>query len=102
MIEFALVLLCTTGLTISVLRVRVLRSIAPAASPASRGPSDMSVIIPARNEADNLWALLADLRSQTVAPNEIVVVDDESSPRLRFHGGRHPERVWGDACQGAA
>ena len=79
MIGFAVLLLCTVGLTISVLRVRVLRSIAPAASPASRGPSDLSVIIPARNEADNLKALLADLRSQTVAPKEIVVVDDESS-----------------------
>ena len=76
MIGFALVLLlCTVGLTISVLRVRLLRSIAPVA----RGPVDMSVIIPARNEADNLTALLADLQLQTAAPREILVVDDESS-----------------------
>ena len=38
----------------------------------------LSVIIPARNEADNLPHLLASLQKQTLAPDEIIVVDDFS------------------------
>ncbi len=38
----------------------------------------MSVIIPARDEADSLPGLLAALASQTRAPDEVVVVDDHS------------------------
>ncbi len=38
-----------------------------------------AVVIPARDEAHNLGPLLAQLQHQTVAPAEIVVVDDHSS-----------------------
>lgn len=39
----------------------------------------ISVIIPARNEEHNLPLLLEDLRRQTLAPLEIICVDDQSS-----------------------
>ena len=37
-----------------------------------------SVVIPARNEASTIPGLLRSLRAQTVAPLEIIVVDDQS------------------------
>ncbi|MFK7696657.1 glycosyltransferase [Paenibacillus sp. HJGM_3] len=48
------------------------------APPSNPGQRRLSVIIPARNEALNLPALLASLRSQTMRPYEIIVVDDGS------------------------
>lgn len=39
----------------------------------------LSVIIPARNEAQRLPALLRSLQQQTVSPREVIVVDDEST-----------------------
>lgn len=42
------------------------------------GAVAVSVIVPARNEARSLPLLLADLARQTLAPAEIVVVDDAS------------------------
>ena len=39
----------------------------------------LSVIIPARNEADRLPLLLESLRTQSRPPDEIVVVDDHST-----------------------
>ena len=41
----------------------------------------LSVIIPARNEENNLPRLLNSLRSQPVPPDEIIVVDDASADR---------------------
>ena len=37
-----------------------------------------SIIIPARNEAESLPVLLDSLKAQSIAPREIVVVDDQS------------------------
>ncbi len=48
-----------------------------AATPAGR--PRVSVIIPARNEADNLPGLLASLRRQDPAPEEVILVDDHST-----------------------
>jgi 4,4'-diaponeurosporenoate glycosyltransferase len=42
------------------------------------GSSDVSVIIPARNEEQNLATLIHSLRHQTLKPLEIIVVDDHS------------------------
>lgn len=41
----------------------------------------ISVIIPARNEAENLPQLLASLTAQNPPPAEIIVVDDDSTDR---------------------
>jgi 4,4'-diaponeurosporenoate glycosyltransferase len=49
----------------------------PAGSGVNRIP--LSVVIPARNEAAPLPALLASLRTQTLLPDEVIVVDDHSS-----------------------
>ncbi len=42
----------------------------------------VSVIIPARNEEENLPYLLESLKAQTIMPREIIVVDDCSSDRM--------------------
>ena len=41
--------------------------------------SEVSVIVPARNEEHNLPALLQSLATQTVKPHEVIVVDDGST-----------------------
>ena len=46
---------------------------------AASTPASLSVIIPARNEAQNLPVLLRSLASQKLKPREIIVVDDGSS-----------------------
>jgi len=52
---------------------------AVATAPPTPAPIRVSVIIPARNEAHNLPALLGSLASQPVKPFEILVVDDAST-----------------------
>ena len=47
-------------------------------SRAAERTADVSVVIPARNEATRLPALLASLQSLSTRPGEIVVVDDHS------------------------
>ena len=47
-------------------------------SPGRHGTADVAVVIPARNEATRLPALLASLQALTTRPAEIVVVDDHS------------------------
>lgn len=62
--------------------------------PARAAPEDpglkLSIVIPARNEEDNLSRLLPSLRDPSFAPHEILVVDDHSSDRTaevaRAHG----------------
>ena len=57
----------------------------PAGSePHSRGPANgrshgVSVIVPARNEADRIGELLRALAAQSAPPLEVIVVDDEST-----------------------
>lgn len=50
-------------------------------SPTVAAPPALSIIIPARNEAHNLPALLHSLTSQPVTPHEIIVIDDGSTDR---------------------
>lgn len=45
----------------------------------NHGPEDVSLIIPARNEAHNLPRLLFSLANQRAVPREIIVVDDGST-----------------------
>lgn len=47
--------------------------------PAVPGLPSMAIIIPARNEEDNLKLLLDSLSRQSLKPREIIVVDDDSS-----------------------
>jgi 4,4'-diaponeurosporenoate glycosyltransferase len=52
----------------------------PQCDPADEGAADqLSLIIPARNEAHNLPALLGSIRAQSTQPGEVLVVDDGST-----------------------
>jgi len=59
-------------------------------SSGSRPALAVSVVIPARNEEQNLPMLLRSIASQSVKPHEVIVVDDSSTDRTaaiaREHG----------------
>jgi 4,4'-diaponeurosporenoate glycosyltransferase len=90
-----------------------LRGVPPPAQPGD-GVVRLSIVIPARDEEDNLSRLLPSLRDPTFMPHEILVVDDHSSDDTaevaRAHGatvisGRDlPEGWYGKpwACQQGA
>jgi 4,4'-diaponeurosporenoate glycosyltransferase len=61
--------------------LRIFAALRPASQPAVglAIASDVSIIIPARNEAHHLPRLLGSLQAQSVAPLEIIVVDDDST-----------------------
>ena len=48
---------------------------------STNGPK-ISVVIPTKNRASDLWRTLDSLRLQTRRPTEIIVVDQGSSPAL--------------------
>lgn len=73
-IEFVIVLV---GLAFTVVLFFRFPKLAAVEDKKEQYPS-VSVIIPARNEEDNLSLLLNDLRLQTYAPQEIICVDDGS------------------------
>jgi 4,4'-diaponeurosporenoate glycosyltransferase len=76
---FALAALCLAGLVSGFLLLRRIPTI-PESSPLQDSPPlDMSVIIPARNEAANLPALLTSLLQSHSQPAEVIVVDDDSN-----------------------
>jgi len=53
----------------------------------------LSIIIPARNEEQNLPRLLRSLQSQPVPPDEILVVDDASTDRTAVVAREHGAKV---------
>ena len=55
--------------------------------------AQLSIIIPARNEAENLPQLLGSLAAQHVRPKEIIVVDDGSSDRTAEVARQNGARV---------
>jgi 4,4'-diaponeurosporenoate glycosyltransferase len=59
----------------------LLRSLPRCAAANSGGRTAVSVIIPARDEEQNLPRLLGSLRGQNPPPEEIIVVDDGSADR---------------------
>ncbi len=66
-------------------------------SGAARLSPQISVIVPARNEADNIARCLDGLVSQTLQPREIIVVDDGSTDAtpdiLAGYAARYPGLV---------
>lgn len=48
-------------------------------TPAAPASATVSVVIPVRNDGPHLWRCLRALAAQTLAPTEIVVVDNDSS-----------------------
>jgi glycosyltransferase involved in cell wall biosynthesis len=56
-------------------------------------PMKVSVVIPARDEAENLPNLLASLQDQTLPPAEVVVVDDGSGDGTGEIAARYGARV---------
>lgn len=59
----------------------------------SNEATQISVVIPARDEEENLPHLLGSLAAQTVAPHEILVVDDGSTDATAAVAGTHGATV---------
>ena len=75
LIELAIVL---AGLAATVVLFYRIPMIPEKMSPSQSIPA-ISVIIPARNEEQNLKLILDDLKKQALSPLEIIVVDDMSA-----------------------
>lgn len=60
-------------------------------------PSDVSIIVTVKNEASSIGRLLDTLRSQTISPSEVVIVDggstDGTLERIASHRPRLPIRL---------
>lgn len=63
----------------------------PDLSPSSR--AKISVIIPARNEQDNLKVLLPSIKKQSFAAQEVIVVDDQSQDQTAAIAEAHDYKV---------
>lgn len=79
--EIAVLALIALGCAAGLVLFR--RKTVPRAGRSSPGAERLSVIIPARNEEANLPYLLESLKSQSLQPLEIIVVDDGSTDRTR-------------------
>lgn len=73
-----LILLSIGGLLAGFLLLRRV-PVVPAGAPVERCELRVSVIVPARNEADNLPALLGSLRMDAGPLLQVIVVDDDST-----------------------
>ena len=54
---------------------------------------ELSIIIPARNEEQNLPTLLSSIAEQSIRPREIIVVDDASTDHTAQIAQQHGARV---------
>lgn len=59
----------------------------------SRTTVSISIVIPARNEEENLSRLLPSLSEQLIAPHEVIVVNDHSTDRTGAVAEAHGARV---------
>lgn len=86
------VAIITTLIGLALWRWRLAAVFACRARPGGGAPPRVSIIIPARDEAHNLPALLASLARLRPAAAEVIVVDDHSSDDTaeiaRAHGAR--------------
>jgi 4,4'-diaponeurosporenoate glycosyltransferase len=88
-IFLSLTLLCWIAAWAMFLRFRAVPAVMPEDSPSVK----ISIVIPARNEEDNLSRLLPSLTGQSVAPHEIIVVNDHSTDRTGVVAAEHGARV---------
>ncbi len=58
-----------------------------------KNASEVSVIVPARNEEGNLATLLRSIATQSIQPREVIVVDDVSDDRTAEIAHEHGARV---------
>jgi len=67
------------GAAVWAVRMAALRRLRRDATAPATDASEVSIVVPARNEAHNLPALLASLGRLDPAPGEVIVVDDHST-----------------------
>lgn len=79
MVAWVAVVVCSSGAALFMMRLRNVRRIADPAAADRAAAACVSVIVPARDEAQNLPTLLASLSALDPAPLEVIVVDDHSS-----------------------
>ena len=70
-----------------------IRRCGPVTANQSVSGEQLSIIIPARNEENNLPRLLRSLAEQSVRPKEIIVVDDASTDRTAEVARQHGAKV---------
>jgi 4,4'-diaponeurosporenoate glycosyltransferase len=67
------------GIAVFLIRLKPLARMGKPLTERSHASARVSIIIPARNEAHNIAALLHSLAKSSLRPHEIIVVDDHSS-----------------------
>ena len=90
----ALSLLPTTVIALAAWRARVNDALMPAlAARQEAAPATVALVIPARNEAENLRLLLPTCLAQTRPPDELIVVDDDSTDATSAVAGQFGAEV---------
>lgn len=69
------------------------RAVPVPATNASIPETKISIIIPARNEEENLAILLPSIKAQSIAPHEVIVVDDQSTDGTTSVAEKHDATV---------
>ncbi len=70
-----------------------LRTVPLPESEAHIPDTKVSIIIPARNEEENLSTLLPSIEAQSISPHEVIVVDDQSTDRTTEIAEKHGATV---------
>lgn len=87
-----LLLISAGGLVAGVLLLRPIPLVAQKLDRTER-PSSLSIIIPARDEEENIGSLLQSICISTTLPDEVVVVDDGSEDSTAAVAKRYGSRV---------
>ncbi len=94
-IACAIALLCSPALWLILGRPRYLSDLDHLGEPPQDATQrySISIIIPARDEAENIADLLDSIQAQSLAPHEVIVVDDHSTDDTASISSAHSAHV---------